>query len=1507
MKPLIPDLEINSTAMGWRTIMNCMRAKSSLALLFILFLAFGSAQAAPTYQAAGDAANAGGTNNNTSTYSVSPTWPAHQINDIALLFVETAEGRAVTLTTPAGFVEVPGSPQATGSGTSGTRLTVYWARATSTSMSAPTLSAVNHLYARILTYRGVIPTGNPWDVTGGAIKTPASNSVTVTGVTTTVDDTLIVQAVAHDRDNASAHFSNQSNANLSGITERTDGGTTSGNRGGFAVWDGVKATAGPTGNTTASISSSVENAFLTIALKPAPTVTSITRADANPSGATSVSWTVTFTAPVSGLAASNFTLVNTGLGGTPAITSVSGSGTTWTVTASTGTGSGTLGLNMVNTTGVTPAVAGLPFVGEVYSIPAPAVASMTLGSIDPTIPNTAVTWNVVFNVPVTGVDVSDFALVEAGGATGSSLTSVTGSGTTWTVTANSGTSDTGTLGLNLVDDDSIVSARGTPLGGTSAGNGNYVGPYYTLVPPAPTLAKTASAAAAVVGDVVTFTITATNPYADPLTDVVITDVLPAGMTYQTHVVTLGSVGTAGQTVTWSIPSLPAMGSAQLTLAISLSQQGPLTNTVTAPGATSASASILVLASAVTHFRMDEPVDSWSGTPGEVIDSGGTGLHGRRIPSPTSSSTNVVDPTPSIVSQHPGVIGGFCNAAFFDRQAIVEVADSPLFDYTTQLSASAWIYPTAYPSGSSDLYSILSNDVNYEFHLNPQGRLYWWWNSSTLTSATTIPLNQWTHVAITFDSSAGVRRQRIYINGVMDGNTNNWQGTLQPNNCNFYIGGDVATGAACDILSARNFPGMIDEVKLYSFELSPEEVVADMTLGRACSGTFDHVRIEHDGSGSICAPERVSLRACMDSDCTALYPGNVTVNLSPSGWVDGNTFTFSGGIASRQLSRSTPGTITLGTNSVSPTPAFATRCFNGSTETCQMTFASASCAFDAVEPGAQPQTPIYTKLAGVPFNIDVLALLSSTTINTAYTGTVAVDLVDTSSSACPTGSGLTAASNITYVAGDAGRKAVSFNYSGAARNVRVRATVGASAPACSTDNFAIRPQAFAVSSTNATNFGMGGAPVITAGAAFNLTAASVAGYDGTPLVDSTKVVGTPNAGALGGTFNAAPAGTGTASSSSFTYTEVGHFGLNQHAVYDSTFTLVDQPDDCNSGFSNTLSGGKYGCSIGSNPVAQATGSSGFGRFVPARLNISNNSPTFTPACGANFTYLGQPFSFTTDPVFTVTALNTMGNVTTNYAGGYWNLTSTLAGRSYSNNAATTLSLSAPSAGSVAWTGTNVTDGVGTATLSGVQLQYEKLAVPHVPFDADVALNLTAGDLTDGDGVCYDPESDGTCNAYTVGGITGTELRFGRLRAQNTYGPELMTLNVPLQAEYYTAGDYFTVNVLDGCTVLTDGSNLLLSTDGTNWVSGDSSVTIGGGTSTATLGSAAPLSGGDAGLSFSAPDAGNTGQVDLRTNIGTAYPWLLHDWDGDGIDDEAQARINFGLYRGSPRHIYLRERY
>ena len=248
-----------------------------VATVMLGLLIFQCAYAMPNFQAAGIAVG--------SSASVTPAWPAHLTDDVALLIVESTGGQPVTLSTAAGFVAVANSPQATGLITTGTQISVYWARATSSAMAAPTVADPgDHVYAQIITYRNVIRTGNPWDVTGGGFKILSSNALSVTGVTTTVTDTLVVQAATRDDDSSAAEFSAVTNAGLTGILVRADGGTTQGNGGGFAVWDGGKAAIGATGNTTATIAVAGVNAFLTLALKPAPLV--VTSATLN--GAASV-------------------------------------------------------------------------------------------------------------------------------------------------------------------------------------------------------------------------------------------------------------------------------------------------------------------------------------------------------------------------------------------------------------------------------------------------------------------------------------------------------------------------------------------------------------------------------------------------------------------------------------------------------------------------------------------------------------------------------------------------------------------------------------------------------------------------------------------------------------------------------------------------------------------------------------------------------------------------------------------------------------------------------------------------------------------------------------------------------------------------------------------------------------------------------------------------------------------------------------------------------------------
>lgn len=213
-----------------------------------------------------------GTPGGTTTGSVSVAWPAgHEAGDIGLLFVERAGGSATpTLLTDSGFVEVPGALQSTGTGTAGTKIDVFWCRATSGAMANPAVvGSADHQWCVIVTFRGCVPTGDPWDVVGGGVKASADTTVTVPGVTTTVPDTLIVVGCARDNDSSAAAFSAQANGNLTGIAEHFDAGITAGGGGGLGVWSGTMAAAGATGDFTATVTSSI-NAFATIALRPEP-------------------------------------------------------------------------------------------------------------------------------------------------------------------------------------------------------------------------------------------------------------------------------------------------------------------------------------------------------------------------------------------------------------------------------------------------------------------------------------------------------------------------------------------------------------------------------------------------------------------------------------------------------------------------------------------------------------------------------------------------------------------------------------------------------------------------------------------------------------------------------------------------------------------------------------------------------------------------------------------------------------------------------------------------------------------------------------------------------------------------------------------------------------------------------------------------------------------------------------------------------------------------------------
>lgn len=219
-----------------------------------------------------------GTEVGATTGTLTVDWPTHQAGDIGLLFVES-QATPSALSTANGFTQLGSDVVATD-----TTLQVYWARATSSSMAAPIKAADdNHQVGVILTYRNCVSTGNPFTTSATATKDVASTTDTAPAVTTTKVHQLVVVGITKQLDSAAAFASAQTNTNLREITERFDAGTALGNGGGISVMDGLKESAGDTGTTSITVTSST-SAMMTIALAGtglSPSVTLNSPADAS--------------------------------------------------------------------------------------------------------------------------------------------------------------------------------------------------------------------------------------------------------------------------------------------------------------------------------------------------------------------------------------------------------------------------------------------------------------------------------------------------------------------------------------------------------------------------------------------------------------------------------------------------------------------------------------------------------------------------------------------------------------------------------------------------------------------------------------------------------------------------------------------------------------------------------------------------------------------------------------------------------------------------------------------------------------------------------------------------------------------------------------------------------------------------------------------------------------------------------------------------------------------------
>jgi MSHA biogenesis protein MshQ len=735
----------------------------------------------------------------------------------------------------------------------------------------------------------------------------------------------------------------------------------------------------------------------------------------------------------------------------------------------------------------------------------------------------------------------------------------------------------------------------------------------------------------------------------------------------------------------------------------------------------------------------------------------------------------------------------------------------------------------------------------------------------------------------------------------------------------------------------------DPVDPADYEILKHGAIAGKVKFGQCvtNAQIDHYRIEHDAQGFTCEAENLTIKACADANCDKLYDEETSITLSPSGWSDGDTLIFTGEFPT-SIRVQDEGSIILAKTGA--TPEADLRCFNGSNETCSIAFSD-----DGFELyGENTGDTLPDQLAANNFqNVNLRAVRSNNNVCEALLqGTQNIGLTyncDSPDRCLTSLSGISVTGDGT--GGNTGNIEVEFNDQGEASLAvlnypdagRLILSVQAEVDGVtidSSDNEAVdvypsylqltvdQSELLYGSSGTQNNY-IAGEPFTVSIGAYGVNDALLPNYQAeSPQLKVTRIQ--PASIGSNGHFKYSDTGTIPAQlTADFTSATGLSFSAGEHqystAYYDEVGRInIDVKD--NSYLGNEI---------------LSNDSKTLGDFYPAYFGVAlSATPSLADTCGI-FSYIGEIITFATDPELTITAYNALNVITENYSDNYWNYLpneSTLEANlsfmdtSTYNLTGTAIVIDLGDAPLI--TNNNDYNGSGTVTITNGRFRYNKVDPadnrafsPVSPFDAEISLAFSShffssafvdqnGNL---DTICYQASySDNTCLEWEIEEITGTQMRYGRLTLESTYGPEAEPLNVPIKAEYFNNNQWLLNTDDSNCTSIalteTAGQIILIAIDGYDL------DLVGDVKSDGVLISGVPV--GDQ-FRLKAPDPsqlgpGTQGQLALSldpTAIGIEWPnHLNYDWDGDGfidIDDFSKATITFGLFRGSDRIIQWRE--
>ena len=135
-----------------------------------------------------------------------------------------------------------------------------------------------------------------------------------------------------------------------------------------------------------------------------------------------------------------------------------------------------------------------------------------------------------------------------------------------------------------------------------------------------------------------------------------------------------------------------------------------------------------------------------------------------------------------------------------------------------MTLEAWVKPSEVSAAWRDV--IYKGNDNYYLMATstangaPAGGLIANGSHAETFGTASLPINQWTHLAVTYDAKV----LRLYVNGV-EVSSKSWVGTIKTSTNPLQIGGDTDYDL--------HFKGLIDEVRIYNRALTASEIVADM--------------------------------------------------------------------------------------------------------------------------------------------------------------------------------------------------------------------------------------------------------------------------------------------------------------------------------------------------------------------------------------------------------------------------------------------------------------------------------------------------------------------------------------------------------------------------------------------------------------------------------------------------------------------------------------------------------